>query len=136
MNPPTIDALPGVKSILDKCQQSVSEMVGYPVTIEYKMKIHKIKFTQLIDIICDVCEITVAELQGNSKVRRIVAGKQLLCFFSREWLHMEAKDIARLLNIQVENVFHHIRYAKEYIEANDNFYMLFAEQVKTKILKK
>lgn len=124
----TVQEIPGLKDILDDCEEKVSALIGKPVKIHFSMRILQVTTKELIEAICDVCEVPWERVLSGTRKADVVIARQFFCYFSVSYQKKTLKSIATIINRDHTTVIHSNTHISDMIDSNDILYMpLFME---------
>lgn len=129
----TVNDIPGLKEILDECQDKVTDLIGYPVFIHFSMKVQHISTQQLTAIICEVCEIPWRVVVSNSRRIGAVIARHLYCYFAYTVQKKPLVFIADLLNRDHTTIMYARDKIKNMIDSKDDLYMPLLEEIEKRI---
>jgi chromosomal replication initiation ATPase DnaA len=119
----TIQDFPGLQEALDECQTKVQDIIGKPVTVSFKLKIHTLTTERLANIICEVCEVPWHLLKSESRKGNIVIARHMFCFFAATVQRKTLWSIAQVLHRTDHTTIVHARNKiKDMIETKDGTY--------------
>lgn len=119
----TIKDFPEVQAALDECQAKVQDLLGKPVTVSFKLKIHTLTTERLAEIICDVCEVPWHMLISESRNGQLVMARHMYCYFAATLQKKTLWDIAKILKRRDHTTIVHARdKIKDMIETKDGTY--------------
>ena len=118
-----IDKVPGLREILNKCQQDIEELTKIPVSVFYRMKFHHLSTSDLTRIVCQVCEVTWVDILSQSRTAHIVIARHLYCYFAVTVQKKSLELVGKILHRDHTSIIH----ARDKIIAmkqnNDELYM-------------
>lgn len=130
-----IDRIPGLRAILDKCQEEVVKLTGVDVSVYFRLKFHRLTTNELANIICEVCDVKWDELVGKSRKTHYVVARHLFCYFSFFYQKQKLRRIAEVLDIDHTSVIHARDKVVTLLSVNDELYCIPAAEIKQLIDK-
>lgn len=128
-----VDKIPGLKQILDNCQKEVEQLTGYPVSVFYRLKFHHLTTSELIRIICDVCEVTWPQIVSDSRRIHIVIARQLFCWFALTVQQKTLSRIGEILGRDHTTVIHSRNKVLAMKETGDELWMSAYTEIENRI---
>lgn len=129
-----IDKVPGLRQILDQCQKDIMELTGIPVTVSYKLKFHHLSTSSLIQIICEVCEVSWVNVMSKNRKISLVVARHLFIYFSLLYQKKTLTTIADFLQYKDHTTVIHARdKVQNMIDSHDDLYMPLIIEIKTRI---
>lgn len=125
----TVNDIPGLKEILQECQQKVTTLLGRPVVIHYSMTINSVPYSQLAAIICQVCSVTWKSILDHDRKANVVIARQLFCYFASEVLHKQVTEIGRIIGKDHTTVIHGRGKIRNMIDTEDDLYCPIINEV-------
>lgn len=128
-----IDKIPGLRQLLNKCQDDITELTGVPVTVFYRIKFHHLSTEALIRIICQVCEVTWAQITSDVRKSHYVIARHLYCWFA---VNVQKKNLAAVGKIlgRDHTTIIHARNKVDIMKANnDELYMVPFTEINRRI---
>jgi chromosomal replication initiation ATPase DnaA len=95
MSTKTINDFPGVKKILDRCQEDVQEIIGLPVGIKFLIDIKSKTEVDIREAICIVCNVTWDQVIKSDRYRNLVIARQLYCYFVKKFTQLTLREIGK-----------------------------------------
>lgn len=124
INEKAIDKIPGLKALLDKCQDDVTALTGVPVTVFYRIKFHHLSTSDLMRIVCDVCEVSWAMILCDSRKSHYVIARHLYCWFAFNVQKKNLTVIGRILGKDHTTVLYARNKVDDMKAINDELYMV------------
>ncbi len=94
----TIQDVPGLQTTLDECQEKVQQLLGFPVTVRFDIKFHRLTVSSLLDIIIDECKVSWAMIMTENRKSELIIARQLICHFlhtAKLMTHAETGNLLR-----------------------------------------
>lgn len=130
----TVKDIPGLREVLDECANKVQDILGKPVTILYKLKVHHISTEELCRIVCEVCEVSWMQITSERRDRHIVVARHLYCYIACTYQNKTLTRIAEIIKQKSHtSVFHAVNKVKAMIINNDELYTKPLEIIEQKI---
>lgn len=81
-----------------------------------------------LQVVCDKCRVSLVELNGKCRVRRIVEARQVLCYVLKQKTNMTLKEIGGCVGGRDHTtVIHSIATARDLMQTDPNFLQLVRE---------
>lgn len=128
-----IDKVPGLRAILNKCQEDIEQLTKLPVTVYYRIKFHHLSSPDLIRIICEVCDVSWEQIKSNFRKSHYVIARQLYCWFAFQVQKKKLCTIAEKIGRDHTSVIHSRDKVQNMIETNDELYMEPFQEIQRRI---
>lgn len=125
--------IPGLKPILEKCQQDIEKLLDQKVTVYYSLKVHHLPSSKLVDIISEVTEVPWSVVLKGGRKGPIVIARQLYCYYAFTVQRKTLADIARVIGRDHTSVIAARDRIAEMIATNDELYMPYVNSVESQI---
>lgn len=130
----TIDKIPGLRDVLDDCQNKAQELIGKPIKLYFKFTVHSITSEMIIRELCEHYQLTWSVIISNAEHPNIVA-KQLYAWLARTYTSKTNKELARIMGCATHTaVTRACDRVKHMIETKDDLYVLPLNAVEAKLL--
>lgn len=123
-----------VKDILNECQLKLSNVIGKPVNIMYRIKVNDINAQLIIQTVCAVMNLSYSQLISKSQEQQLVVGRNLVMWLTQYYCGLTAAKIADLVNRDRTTVTHSVIKVNEMLDVADPLYMLPIQKIEKIIL--
>jgi chromosomal replication initiation ATPase DnaA len=132
-----MDKIPGLKELLDATALQIETLIGKPVQVFYKIEVRGLRATDLLDIVCEVCEVEREDMLSKKRYRELVTARQLFCHVAHTELRLTQERISKILGMDSHtSARHNILMAVDFIETNDGPFMNAYEALMQRISEK
>lgn len=122
MNP--IEKIPGLKQLLDETEIKIEMLIGKPVKVYYNIRVINIRPGELLDIICEVCDVEIVDVLSPKRYAELVKARQIFSWFAYNEMKVQQKRIAEILgNRDHTTIVNALQQAKDFIDTNDVKFM-------------
>lgn len=128
-----IDKLPGVRAILDKCQDDVQAMVGIPVKVYFNLKFKLLPTEELLRIVMEVCDVTHSKMVSPRRQFQYVLARQLFSYFARTVQGKTLESIGKVLQQDHSSVIKSISKVKDMIDTKNEMYVPAFNEISERI---
>lgn len=125
-----------IRDIINEAQYKISELVGLPVTLNYKMRFNHISVQHIFQIACKVCDVYASDIISQSRKDDLITARMIITWMCKNYCGTPEKDIAKLINRDRTTVIKNIETANGYIDVNDASFVPLLKQCEAIILKK
>jgi chromosomal replication initiation ATPase DnaA len=131
-----INIIPGLKELLDETQEKIQSLIGKPVSVHYEIRKHESSLLDLMDMVSAVGGVSVEEIKGHTRERRVLVWRQVYCWYGYHWCKRTLKEVGVSINRDHTTVITAIDRVNNMIDTNDELYTMPMEAVKEKIIAK
>lgn len=117
-----IEKIPGLKDVLDSTALKVEEIIGRPVTVSYKINILGVTVSELMDIVCEVCDVERNDVLSERRYQELVVARQLFCWFANRELKQTLAHIGKVLKRDHTTVIHSVKTVDDMIYTSNLHY--------------
>lgn len=128
-----IDKIPGLRGLLDKCEDDVKALTGQNVRVYFKIVPTGLTVSELSSVICEVCEVHWWDIVSESKKASFVVARHLFCYFAYYHLEIKLNRIAEILKRDHTTVMYANNKVKNMIETNDELYIFPAKEIENRL---
>jgi chromosomal replication initiation ATPase DnaA len=125
---------PSVKSIIDKCAEDLEKEIGLPVKVYYNTAINYKKREEIIEAVCNVCNVTWSMVQRADRHRNIVTARQIYSWVCTMIFNRGVVEVGKDLGQDHTSVIHHRERINDLISIGDLEVIDMINKVKAMLL--
>lgn len=132
----TEQAQSGVNAVLNDTKKRLTEIIGKPVSVIYRIKVNDISPDHIIQTVCRVCNTTWSRILDKTRQREVTVPRQLIAWMMYNYCGLTHRMIAlKFGNDDHTFSVHMVERVNDMIATNDELYMQPLRIVESCILK-
>ena len=124
-----------VREIMNDTQNRLTQVIGAPVSLMYKLKVNHINPQLIIQNVCRVTGFTFAQILSKSHEQKYVVARRLIMWLTTYYCGMSDYEVGLLIDLDRSTIAKGIIAVNDMLETNDQLYVEPLRKLETIILE-